>query len=198
MRGVVVGPGTKFRNSDDRRRVCVEFDIDDEDACPRYSFSYFDLSYPPYVRSLAKGDKVTSRARSTRDFVGVIVGLAVDPEKRDDGWLSVDFAGSARDCDSNKLEHAPLVTNSRCKKYDRVKARVNSQGGVLPIFVGDLGTVFGACGHSFEGKPDLRVEVVFDKAPGSVSRWQPEHHFDIIGSVEADYRVPATPRATRT
>ncbi|KAH8072684.1 hypothetical protein JL721_3327 [Aureococcus anophagefferens] len=199
MRGVVVGPGTNFHHLDHSRRVCVEFDIDDGDACPRYSFSYYDLSYPPYVRSLAKGDKVTSRARSTRGRVGVIVGLAFDPEKCDDGWLRVDFPGSARDCDSNKLEHAPLVTHSRCKKYDRVKAKVNSQGSVIPIFVGDLGTVIGAGGTNVEDcdKPDLRVAVVFDKAPGAVSRWQPEHHFDIVGSVEADYRVPATtPRAT--
>jgi hypothetical protein len=131
--------------------------------------------------------------------VGVIVGLAFDLEKRDDGWLRVDFDGSARDCDSAKLEHAPLVTYSRCKKYDRVKAKVGSQGGVIPIFVGDIGTVIGACGTNVEDceKPDLHVEVAFDKAPGSVSRWQPEHHFDIIGSVEADYRAPSTtPRAT--
>jgi hypothetical protein len=198
MRGVVVGPATNFGGLDYSRRVCVEFDIDvkdDEDACPRYSYESSQVSHLPYVRSLAKGDKVTSRARSTRGRVGVIVGLAFDLEKRDDGWLRVDFDGSARDCDSAKLEHAPLATHSRCKKYDRVRAKVGSQGGVIPILVGDLGTVFGACETNVKDRRNFIVEVAWDKEPYAVSMWQPKS-FDIIGSVEADYRVPAKPRAT--
>ncbi|KAH8053509.1 hypothetical protein JL722_9347 [Aureococcus anophagefferens] len=140
------------------------------------------------------GDKVTSRARSTRGRVGVIVGLAFDPEKRDDGWLRVDFAGSARDCDSNKLEHAPLVTHSRCKKYDRVKAKVNSQASVIPIFVGDLGTVIGARRdlRRGRGKPDrVRSSLTSPGYRLEVATGTPLYN---IGSVEADYRVPTPAR----
>ena len=37
-----------------------------------------------------------------------------------------------------------------------------------------------------------RVQVKWDK--GGSHNWQPGTHFDIVGSVEADYRVPDSPK----
>ena len=87
-----------------------------------------------------------------------------------------------------KMGIRSIVPNSECKKYDRVKAKVEFSG----ITPGDLGTVVGRCSTKTMDGAENRVQVKWDK--GGSHNWQPGTHFDIVGSVEADYRVPDSPK----
>ena len=54
------------------------------------------------------------------------------------------------------------------------------------------GGIGGRCSTKTMDGAENRVQVKWDK--GGSHNWQPGTHFDIVGSVEADYRVPDSPK----